>query len=95
MRYFLFALIICFSTSVFAQEATSAGDAERRLELAKELHVIKPIKPRIDDSINRIASQLNQVTKERLLQRLKELSIIRPLRQLQSMPWRRFILCLN
>lgn len=35
-------------------------DAEKRLQLSKELHEIKPIKPRIDRSIDNIASQLRE-----------------------------------
>lgn len=56
MRTFLLALILCLSFPAVAQETPENMD--RRLELSKEIHVIKPIKPRIDDSINRIASQL-------------------------------------
>ncbi len=60
MRYFLFTLILCLSFPAIAQDAevVTQNDLERRLELSKELHVIKPIKPRIDNSINTIAKQL-------------------------------------
>lgn len=56
MRYFLVAFLLFVSLPVQAQ--VSVETAERRLELSKQLHEIKPIKPRIDHSIDNIANQM-------------------------------------
>jgi len=58
MRYFLLTLLFCFSLPALAQVTES--DAEKRMELSEKLHEIKPIKPRIDRSINTIANQMKQ-----------------------------------
>ena len=40
------------------QAQVSAENAEQRMELSRQLHEIKPIKPRIDKSIDNIARQM-------------------------------------
>ena len=58
MKYFLLSLFVLLPLSVSAQVV--GEDAVKRMELSKQLHEIKPIKPRIDRSIDQIASHLKQ-----------------------------------